>query len=277
METLSGWGYVDCDVLASSHGRIYATTHAERNYSSSRKENFHSYFPKFKAIYFWPGLTLLDDYAREGFKKLLKKGKGHQADKEHFEAIFRNSMAKMVLLIIGSNDYKSFITKNGRILRCSKKDRKRWQSLEASKKINFQPRDHRKFLIDSDINHIKENVKVFFEYLISLVKNSRKTTVFLSSLLERVYKVNHPNLDLLFAYINHFLFEEVKKNTEICNAIGGKVNFVFINVACQFYNAENPVSLAIDREKGRGELTHRNKTAMRELAGTYGSHILKNV
>lgn len=276
MDTLPGWGYVDCDILASSHGRIYATTYADRSYRSTRKENFHSYFPNFRSIYFWPGLTLLDDYAREGFKKLLKKGRGHQLDKDEFEAIFCKALTKMVLLIIGSNDYKSFITKNGRILRCSKKDLKRWQGLDPSEKIKFQPRNHKKFLKDSDVKHIKDNVKVFFDYLAGLVKKSRKTTVFLSSLLERVYKDNHPGLDLLFAYINHFLFENVK-SAEICNAMGVKVNFIFINVASQFFNAEDPLSLAIDREKEKGELTHRSKTAMHKLAGIYVSHIVKNV
>ena len=103
-------------------------------------------------------------------------------------------------------------------------------------------------------------------------------TIFWSSILERVY-VDQPNLDILFAYMNHFLREGLERfNLQgIFNRDGKKVLFVFINVANQFYNASDKISLAREDEGKRGELIHRNEKAMVDLAGIYVPKILETL
>ena len=285
---------INCAIYTSSHFNPFSGRAAfNRKREGGRwltpkqiKENedkadqlFNNFFRGFPYLRTWGGITFLEEFEENSFKTVNKSDIRKDQVKK-FIRDFTSSNHSASLFVFGSNDYKALVSKEEKLIHLSPRCARRWRSLNKylDQKINFNPDKTHGLLGNADKLFIGKNVNRLLDWFVEVIKRSGMETIFWSSILERVY-VDQPNLDILFAYMNHFLREGLERfNLQgIFNRDGKKVLFVFINVANQFYNASDKISLAREDEGKRGELIHRNEKAMVDLAGIYVAKILETL
>ena len=116
---------------------------------------------------------------------------------------------------------------------------------------------------------VGSRVKKYVELLVNLYKDSSLEFVFVSSVLERIYKDSlFANLEIYFAFVNSCLKTEITKlnNREILNKDSKVIYWKFINVSKQFFEATSPE--LIFRETS-GNLIHRTNQCMCDLLNVY--------
>lgn len=270
---------VDCHVYGESHLADFDEDVA-RNRQQARR-NFNQSFRGFRHIKAARGLTFLEEYDKDTFKKLNRKTDYREKQVKEFKASFISSSCKGVFLEVGSNDYKAIVTEDEALVGTIPGADKQWElKVRTSQKIFFSPKEHRNLLTKKSERFIKKNVHRFLKFFVDLAKVSNFQVVFLSSLLERIYPGEQARLlDMMFCYVKHYMFKAFQGfNREVINnRRGEKIKFVFINVSDQFYDSPNPLNLARRDEIPHNKLVHRNLPAMKRLIEKYVSEIKKHL
>ena len=194
----------------------------------------------------------------------------------------QNSDKKVCLLVLGSNDFKNFVIKNGEWLPLGKGAVRKWSNLSLNKQVYFSYDSAGHILCREIRQFIEEKVGEYMRIILSMLRDSEFEFILHSSLLEREWEnCNVPHLDILFAHINCYLNKQLlslNRKAEIQNRFGKIVKFKFVNVAYQYFEAKREGVLnSIFREpeswsEGR---THRSETALIELAKIYRKEIIQ--
>lgn len=267
----------DLHVWSTSHLSFLDENKAENPVEARRK--FSELLPGASSIDARKGMIFLEtEYPKIGLIPLPFKQR-HRFEQVHKASNFLyRHPAKNCLLVAASNDWKSFLVKNGRLLSLLPHSVDIWANLTSSQKINYNCRnlnllspDSRTFL-SLKLEEYKEALSVIFQ-------NSTVTKVFHSSVLERFYP-GCENLDLYFAVLNSYLHKALNKlnsSKPIFNKKGEKIKWMFINVSDQFHNSPNPIHLFREDEQITGVMTHRHDDAISEIVLKYSNFIKKDL
>ena len=198
---------------------------------------------------------------------------------QSFQTAVANSKFSQCLNITGSNELKFLIVDlegNLKPLREGASDI--WSKLSWKRKAFYQPRHC--CLAPKDTHWFVEGkVKEYMGTLINIYKLSGFKTVYISSVLERIYKEGHlVNAEIYIALINHFIYRYIAKlkMEPVLNKFNIPIDFVFINVGSQFYKAENKEALFSEKGRAERRLVHRNKPTWKKLMNLYLKTIRKN-
>ena len=191
-----------------------------------------------------------------------------------FDAM-RTSHEKVCILVVGSNDIKSFIVNplTKKVFKLRNNFVRKFNSLSPDKKSKLVLRNT-KCLTGVVQSHLEKRVEELLQTIVVVLKDCNFNHVIFSSLLERNWdKVGMPDLPFWFAHINAVLYTKLQKlDGKVENRYKSFIKFHFVNVCDQYFNAEDNKSVdQIFRsyEVLGGELTHRNSEAMREIVRRY--------
>ena len=191
-----------------------------------------------------------------------------------------DSTDKVGLLVLGSNDFKSFLIREGAWLRPGKGAVDRWYQLPLHQKINFSERSAGRILCRSARDHIQSTAHEYVKVILKLVNKGGFQSVIHSSLLERDWSaIGVPHLGMWFAHINYELRREMSKlelDPAATNRFGERIRFKFLNVSAQYFVAEAQSTLdTIFREEATAKSgrTHRNEDSLNMLSRLYMEEI----
>ena len=143
------------------------------------------------------------------------------------------------MLLVGlSNDWEKLFYRNNKLLRILPSAKKRWLQLQRQERACWNAH---KFLLvkDSSSRYLTAHLRNYAETLKDIFRQTGMTKVYHSSVLERQYmKCDRTHLEILFAALNSYL-HDILKDLDVTNKNGIPVEFKFINVAWQYYSAEN--------------------------------------
>ena len=187
----------------------------------------------------FPGLFLADrqfGLHEDDLKaqKVWTKKKNQQQDFE--KAIITSSYVKF-LAVVGSNNIKDQIVKKCKLVPLHIWAVKTWNNLSLNKQIFFNPKVTRLFPKSSE-TFIKEKTFKFMDRLVEIFKRSGALEVFISSILERVYKSKLKHSEIYTALINYYVqyyITEKLQSCDVCNKNGEKIKFVFVDVRGQYF------------------------------------------
>ena len=192
----------------------------------------------------------------------------------------KNSKEKVCLLVLGSNDFKNFLIKEGKWLELGRGAEEKWSRLSVEKQIYFSGNSSGDILCKKTRQFIQKKVEEYVRKILVVIRNSGFEVILHSSLLERDWEsCGVKNLDILFAHINSYLNRFLLKlNREggVENKFGKIILFKFVNVAEQYFVAKREGRLAsIFRESEfcRDGRTHRAQDALNVVAGIYNKEI----
>lgn len=161
---------------------------------------------------------------------------------------------------------------DGKLLPLVKGALERWEDLSWNRKAYYQPRHCRLFPKETSL-FIEARVGDFMKTLVRIYKQSGFEKVYVSSILERIYKAGRlVGVDIYMALINYFIFKYLSKmnqNEPVLNKVKRPMKFTFVNVGPQFYKSKNRDSLFSIKDVKKGHLVHRTKEAWKELMQLY--------
>ena len=177
------------------------------------------------------------------------------------------------LNILGSNDLKFFIVDGlGRLLPCVEGALVRWEGLSWNSKVYYQPRHCRLFPKETAL-FVEARVGDFMKILVGMYKQSRFERVYVSSILERIYKTGRlVGVDIYMALINYYICRYINRmyqNEPVFNKLKKPIKFTFINVSSQFYKSKDKDKLFSAKDRAKRRLVHRTKEAWIELMQLY--------
>ena len=192
----------------------------------------------------------------------------------------KRSKERVCFLLLGSNDFKCFLTRGNEWLEVKAGYEARWHFLRSQPEFKFNGR-RISLIPEISKNHIQDQVKIFVDILKSWAQKCSFEAIYISSILERDWDgIGVKNLDLWFSYINYFLeihWRNLNKE-KIINKVGQVINWKFINVSNQYFEAVKNNSkdeLFRDFEFKSGKMTHRSDQAMKDLISMYLSELEK--
>ena len=234
-------------------------------------------------LHTFKGMAIMDEVFPRGDSTvpLAVKPKYQVRQVDKFYASMKNAKERVCLLVIGTNDFKSFLVRNNKKLKAGSSFKRKWDKLSLSQKVKFSAKTHR-LVSRTVLDHMKDQIDKFVDKVKVVAEECKFDVILLSSLLERNYdKVGYKHLDFWFAHLNHLLYKALKKlELSVCNANGKFITWEFVNVSEQYYMAQarnNVASLYRRNERISGELTHRNIHAYRELIDLYMREVHKYV
>ena len=190
------------------------------------------------------------------------------------------SKERVGLLVMGTNDFKHFLVKNGKWLGLGQGAVKKWEKLTLSQQVNFSRNKSGDVVCKETRLHIESQVQNYIRQLLVLLQGCSFECILHSSLLERDWDAcGVRNLDIFFAHINAYLKKALSKLNEtegFRNKFGNPVRFEYVNVSHQFFLAKREGKLdSIFRESrfhvyGR---THRSQDALNEIASIYSKEV----
>ena len=194
----------------------------------------------------------------------------------------RRSHEKVCLLVIGSNDFKSFIVKNNKdVLGAGSSLKKKWPYIPTKHKIKFNIKKYR--LVSRTVSlYIESQVEAYLNIIKDVVQGCRFETVIISSLLERNWdKIGYTNLDFWFSHINSLLYYAIAKiKDSVLNVNGKPIVWKTVNVSKQYFEAQandNVKGIFRHSEQVSGKMTHRSMAALKEIVSVYMEEIDKYV
>ena len=252
---------------------------------TSHLAKFSRYLEGFGSCSSYPGLTVMCDFFdRNSLQKWPKQGNAaqeryKQKKTRQFEE-FLLELSRLgvpeALLVLLSNDYKTFITDHkGHMLVLNKSARKKWNKLVPDEKCNYDVYEE-KALKKPAKDHINKQFLRYEEILKNILKKSSLEVIHHSSILERINPAI-PYLPLYFAILNSVLkkhLENWTKNETFKNKHGKPISCRFINVSKPFFSRTDPSSIFIAREVFKQkELTHRTDKVLDEIAAIWRSEV----
>lgn len=167
-----------------------------------------------------------------------------------------------ILFTGGSNDWFALLVQYELTIKLKENALRRWENLSNVQKTDYN--FHKLQLLHRQgIVFLKRQIRCYLRQLELLFCDTSATTVYHSSILERLDK-NIPHFGMLFAILNSYLQAALKKAT-ISNKFGQSISFKFISVASQFHEAENQQQLFVNKEIRRGVMTHRTLESYQQL------------
>ena len=269
--------------ISSSHGRWHSPLDVLARESSPEdaRKFLCDHFPKDTFSRAWGGLILgKNEFPKIGMQALTTISENQNRNRRELKNVVANSMARVVIHKSGSNELKSFmVTDEKKILEVEPWGLRVWNELPPGKKINFDPR-RRRCLGEEAIKNIEQRVEEYLENLKRIYTDSDAEFVFHVSILERICNKDKylKNCNIYFAYANRFLKEKLKRLNRVDQVKNRKGIFIywhFLNVAEQFYLAENPILLFKPHEQKNGWMVHRNREAMEKLVDMYMAEVYK--
>ena len=229
------------------------------------------------------GLTVMNNFFQRD--SLQKLSEDNPEDLEYMESkkkqlntftnLVKFGKEKATLFVLLSNDYKSFLSRNNRMLSLNRTARKKWDKLSNLEKANYEVSVYKPLTRD-DRKHIEEQFAIYSSFLKNLLKNTELEIFYHSSVLERINpKVKY--LPLYFAIMNSILKHNMKVwslNETFKNKFGNPIKCQFVCVRQQFF-VPSPESLFCESELSKFkrnqniELTHRNEKSLDKLVSIW--------
>ena len=257
---------------ASSHLKRYSSVHPCYT-NESTQSLFQIHLGGLTKCSSYPGLTIMSQYFYDDTlkkipvhsQKVFKRRKSIQLKDFSRDMSSGNDLATLVVLL--SNDYKTFLSKDGKMIPLTRYAKKHFEKLTSEQKAAYNTKDHNP-LQKSSREHLENQFQAYENILKPILAKSNLEYFYHSSVLERL----NPKiacLPLYFAILNSFLKRKLNYwnlNETFKNRHGKPIRCIFVCVRKQFFKAENPPSLFIDKEVKRGgELTHRKDWALDDL------------
>ena len=278
------------DVFGSSHvGRADEELVRKRNRfkdpssflaaESEARLNAETWFPPNTKVKAFPGLTLTDwEFPENSLTPNQIKSSYRRSQTELFYQSLRASTASIVLLVTGSNDYKTFITKQGKLVPLSLFAFLIWDSLRPHEKACFNPYKH-PVMSRPNLKFIQFQIEAYLLNLSIQAYGSRAKFIIHSSILERVSQETRMlDLPIYFAIINYFLRKAIYKlnfHNSHLSRTQTQVVWRFCNVSYQFHSLSNPSVLFLPREQLQSNMVHRQTRYMREISRSYSREMLR--
>ena len=175
--------------------------------------------------YFFPGIMMLNE--RRTPEKRIQF--------ENFKKAIRNNTARGVILDSISNDWESFLTVNGSLLKISEGVIRRWDACNLREKEKWSYRDTH--LLKEGNSKIKEGLDRYGRVLKEIFSQSNTSELMQLSVLERRYtRVGDSVMDLLFATLNSML-KQWCKSLILLNVRGKKLTVRFTSLSKPFHRA----------------------------------------
>lgn len=262
-------------LVATSHLKRYSSVYPRyiRLADGSSQSLFEVHLRGLSKCSSHSGLTIMGKYFHrdslkeipEQSQKRFKQYKAVQFNKFSKDLRCGNDMATLVVLL--SNDYKTFLSREGKMIPLTKSAKKHFNRLTPKEKAKYNVLDHRP-LLKSSREHLENQFQVYENILKPILAKSNLEYFYHSSVLERI-NPKICNLPLYFAILNCFLKRKLSywtRNETFKNKHGKPIKCIFVCVREQFFLAENPSDLFIESEvNGGGELTHRQDWALDDL------------
>ena len=237
-----------------------------------------SWLPEGTYINAWGGLTIAEtEFHRDPHDFSAKHKKSELRAKQCIQLglAIKSSPCKIALHVSGSNDFKYFIVKDGKLVPLTESGAETWSKLSPRRRSNFLPN---KTVIFGKTSRefIHQQVKLYVTELVNLYRDSEFELVFHSSVLERKYfHEKLENIDAYFAYFNYWIRMEIENlnREKIMNRNQIAIVWKFINVSSQFFNSNSPRKLYRWKEAKTGNCVHRNLNSLHELVDKYLKYI----
>lgn len=247
--------------------RGYGSSHVAIVADNERNErNREAWLPKLASMHASRGLRIMPDRPAHKTPQFFRLN----------DRIILFKDTSHVLFVGGTNDYPSMIRYgyNQTLIRALPNAERRWvNNIPTFEKVNFRY-PAQKLLTKKSERYLTRKLNIYLQQLAYLFGSSSATTVYHSSLLERIH--TDFQLPMYFTIINSLL-SIMLKSVVILNAHGTPIKFKFINVSSHFYKADDPTRLFIKNERRQREMTHRTYNAYRAVYETLHAEILKDV
>ena len=122
--------------------------------------------------------------------------------------------------------------------------------------------------------YISWKMRVYVEQLQSLFGETSIKLLYHSSIFERL-DTKIPHLDMLFAILNSYLQDTLKK-AKLYNKFGQEIRIRFLSVTTHFQNNPNKKLLFKFGERVRGRMVHRTEENYRALFRTLNEKIKRD-
>lgn len=223
-------------------------------------------------------LSVLESaHASRGLRVLPNQSRGKS---DQFRALTKEIILcgdhSRVLFVGLSNDWVELLVNGGEPLRLENNAGRRWANLSPDERSDYKAKKlalvHRQ-----GGRHLSRKLRSYMDQLQVLFGRSGAEIVYHSSVLERLHR-KIPHFDLLFAVLNSFLQDFLKKSN-ITNKFGRKITFKFINVASQFQAppAGAKSLLFKPHERRNMVVTHRTEEAYKELYIKMNKYIMRDL
>lgn len=241
------------------------------------------WFPEASSLESFPGLTIMPQECKPFSVPpiILPEKSGNRIDQlADCRKSIQDTTASLCLFVGFSNDWVYFLMKNQHLLPLCPAAESFWENLSNQEKAEYNVRD-RTLLTSASRKHLKGRISDMEREIVSLFASSGLEKVFFSSILERLLPGQQfVLLPLYFAVLNSYFRKLVKKLDSkgiVMNRFGKPIEFRFINVAKQFFDADRKTGLFKKSEVKSGIMTHRNFVAMEELFRMYAYSIHKDL
>ena len=264
-------------LISSSHLNRYSSVNPRyfrlANRSWSTQSLFEIHLKGLSKCCPHPGLTIMGEYF---YRNSLKKIPEHsQKTFKNNKLVQFNTFSKdlssgdeIATLVVGlSNDYKTFLSIEGKMIPLTRKAKSHFDKLTKKEKATYDVLTHRPLLKTSKI-HLESKFQAYENILTPILAKSNLEYFYHCSIFERI-NPRVANLPMYFAILNSFLKRKLNywsRNETFKNRNGKPIKCIFVDVREQFFLAENPHKLFVDREViSGGELVHRQDWALDEL------------
>ena len=229
------------------------------------------------------GLVIMGEhFDRESLEKIPEKAKKRfKEDKlkqfQDFSNDLSNNNDVATLVVLLSNDYKTFLSNEGKMIPLHRNAKRRFDKLTNKQKITYSVDTHKPLLITSK-NHLDKEFQKYENILKPILAKSNLEFFYHSSVLERI-NPKIVSLPLYFAVFNSVLKLKLNswtKNETFVNRNGKPIKCIFVCVRDQFFESKDPSSLFIESIDD-GELVHRKDWAMDVLVARWKKALLPHI
>ena len=254
--------------LGSSHLSVLKSEGSNRRNPNS---SFNQHMKGFDSCVPYSGLTAMEtQFDKDSLEKFTAKTDNKVKQSREFAAEVASGYTEILTVMLG-NDYKSFLTDHlGSMLFLQGSSIKHWKKLSPKQKMAYDIYIEKRWTKSARV-HLEQQFGKYLEILKPILAKSKIRVLHHCSVLERINpKID--NLDFYFAILNSVLQHYITKwdkNGVFTNRNGETIRCKFVDVRSQFFGTENPESLFCKDDLDdmpNVELTHRNFTAMKELA-----------
>ena len=227
---------------------------------------------------YFSGLAIMGDrFERNSLNKLATNSTNKKNQVQDFIDEVESSDADALLFVLLSNDYKTFLTNKGHMLKINPTAKDVWRQLSPKEKINYNVQIHKPLQKQSRI-HIETQFENYEVLLKAMLSKTNIKDFCHSSVLERINH-NIKDLPFYFTIFNSFLRKNIEtwdRNRTFKNKNGHPIKCHFINVADQFFNAIEPEELFVLWERKKFiELTHRTIGSYEDLVDKWKAGLKK--
>ena len=240
----------------------YTTSHLSTHDSRKRGSHFQRDMVNFTRCNSYSGLCVMPEYHDRYSLKQIQKPPRKINQVEQFALDLELSNDTEMACILGSNDWKTLLSKLGGLLEISNTKITEWGNLSPKAKCDYNAFKEKPLGKEGRL-HLNEQLEKYGDILAKILKRSKVEKLYHSSVLERIDKT-YPHLDLLFTILNSYLHKKLDswtKTQKFKNRNGKPIECKFISVQKLFFYEKDPKCLFLSEEQEKyekyEELTHR--------------------